>query len=416
MGRGCCLGFCIPISLKRVFCLNLSYETRLKLHPIEIREDKKNYIIEDGETGEYFEMPEACVRAIEMIEKGISLLEIEETLKAQYPSEEINLIEFAQQLIELEMVHEVNGKKMEYTTKKEKNLGFLWIPSALGKLFFNKVSVIFYVFLFMVNVFILSTNPHLFPHYKDLFIFDAMVFNILFYMLLSLILVLVHEFGHVLAMRAEGLATKLSVGHRLFLVVLETEMSSVWGLPPKKRNLLYLSGICFDMVMLFLALLVALLFPSSSSIILGISGIIVFDVFIRTIYQCCIYMKTDLYYVLENLTGCYNLLENAQAYFKQKIFSKAKRIKSEIFAGEKSIVILYGLFYLTGITLTLSLFFFFYIPQITYMVTGAIHGLIDPVSNMYFWDSLIVLLQLALGICLLLYSWRKTYTIQRGQR
>lgn len=60
-----------------------------------------------------------------------------------------------------------------------------------------------------------------------------MVFNILLYMGLSFIMVLFHEFGHVLAMRAEGLSSKIEIGHRLFLVVLETDMSIVWSLPVK---------------------------------------------------------------------------------------------------------------------------------------------------------------------------------------
>jgi putative peptide zinc metalloprotease protein len=396
--------------------LNLSYETRLKLHPIEIREDKKNYIVENSATGEFFEMPIICIHAMEMIQNDVSLIEIEKRLKSKYPSEDINLIDFAQQLLELELVHEVDGKILEYKSKNEPKQGFLWIPTKLGEILFNKIAFNLYILLFVSNVLILTTNPQLFPHFNDIFVFESMVLNILLYMVIAFIMVLVHEFGHVLAMRAVGLPTKLEIGHRLFLVVLETDMSSVWKLPAKKRNFLYVAGICFDNVLLFLALITTLLFPNLPGAVLGIIGIIVFDVIIRMLYQCCIYMKTDLYYVFENISGCYNLMENAQDYFKERFFFKEKKTPTQIFEGEKSTIISYGLFYMIGMTVTLSLFVAYYIPQIVYLVKKAIPGLQLSFTDIHFWDALIVVLQMLLGVCLLLYSWRKSYIIQRGQR
>ncbi len=92
--------------------MNLTYSTSLKLHPIHIRDDRKNYIIEDLVTGEFFEMTEVCVHAIELIENGTGLLEIESELKAVYPQEKINIIDFADQLIEMELVQEVDGKAL----------------------------------------------------------------------------------------------------------------------------------------------------------------------------------------------------------------------------------------------------------------------------------------------------------------
>lgn len=396
--------------------MNLSYETRLKLHPIEIREDKKNYIVENSATGEFFEMPIICIHAMEMLQNDVSLIEIEKRLKSKYPSEDVNLIDFAQQLLELELVHEVDGKILEYKSKNEPKQGFLWIPTKLGEILFNKIALNFYILLFVSNVLILTTNPQLFPHFNDIFVFESMVLNILLYMVIAFIMVLVHEFGHVLAMRAVGLPTKLEIGHRLFLVVLETDMSSVWKLPAKKRNFLYVAGICFDNVLLFLALIATLLFPNLPGAVLGIIGIIVFDVIIRMLYQCCIYMKTDLYYVFENISGCYNLMENAQDYFKERFFFKEKKTPTQIFEGEKSTIISYGLFYMIGMTVTLSLFVAYYIPQLVYLVKKAIPSLQLSFTDIHFWDALIVLLQMLLGVCLLLYSWRKSYIIQRGQR
>lgn len=392
--------------------MKLTYETKLTLHPIHIREDRKNYIVEDKHTSEYFEMPAICIHAIEMLENEYSLFEIENELKTVYPQEEINIIEFAQQLIEMELIQAVDGQTIEYAEKKPEKLGFLWISERFGKLFFNSFTMVLYVLLFAVNFGILVTHPQYIPHYKDLFIFDVMMYNILLYMAISFILVLIHEFGHVLALRAVGLPTKLEIGHRLFLVVLETDMTHVWSLPSKMRNRLYLAGMCFDLVMLSIAFFIMILFPISSGLIVGICGIIVYDVLIRMVYQCCIYMKTDLYYVFENSFGCYNLIENAQSYLKRLFLSKHRNDSNEIFVGEKRIVILYGVFYFFGISISLLLLMVYIIPQIIYLVKRSILGIVWPVSSIQFWDAMIVLLQLAIGMGLLLYSWSKTFKMR----
>lgn len=390
--------------------MRFTYNTTMQLHPVHIREDKKNYIVEDAVTGEFFEMPDVCIHAIEMIETGASLLEIETELKAVYPHEEINMIEFAEQLFEMELVQEINGQPITKAESIPEKQGFLWIPEKFAHIFFNRFMLVGYILLFCLNIIFLLTNPTYFPHYQDLFVFDVMLFNMLLYMAISFVLVLFHELGHILAIRAVGQPTKLGIGHRLVLVVLETDMSSVWRLPPKQRNVLYLAGLCFDNLVLFLALGSMLIFPNLSAVSTGILGVIVFDVLIRIAYQCCFYLKTDLYYVFENSSGCYNLLENAQAYFKGLFFPKrTKSSADEIYEGEKGFVISYGVFYVIGMAITLSLFVFYIIPQLGYVISETMHCIGYPVTSMHFWDGLLTILQLTVGVGLLLYSWIKKY-------
>lgn len=363
-------------------------------------------------TGEFFEMSKVCVHAIELIESGSGLLEIEDELKIVYPREKINIIDFAMQLIEIDLVQEVDGKKLECPKKAMNKSGFGWIPQRLGRFFFNRFFVLGYSLLFFICIGIFIKNPQLLPHYKDIFIFDAILFNFLLYMAISFSLVIIHEFGHVLAMRSIGLHTKISIGHRLFLVVFETDMEPVWSLNSKKRNMLYLAGICFDIVILFLALILPFIFPNISGTFQGIIGLIIFDITIRLIYQCCIYMKTDLYYVFENMTGCYNLVENAKGYYKS-IFSKNKsKYNQEIFEGEKPVVISYGLFYLIGMAISFVVLVIYFIPQAIYVISHSISGLKMFQQTDLFWDGVFILLLLILSFLLLLYSWRKSYKIR----
>jgi putative peptide zinc metalloprotease protein len=391
--------------------MNISLNSTLFLVSIDIRRDKINYIVEDIVSGEFYEMPEICINAITLIKNGESLGNIEQQLKEKYPNEEVDLIDFAEQLLQLQLIAEIDGVKVILPEKKKEQFDFQWISPKLGKFFFNKTAMIFYVGLFILNVFLLITHLSLFPHYKDIFVFDYMVLNILMWLVVTFCTVLIHEFGHILAMRANDLSTRLEVGHRLIFVVLETDMSSVWKLPSKGRNVLYLAGLCFDMLILSIALISQLVFTNGSGIFQSIMAVVVLDTFIRLIYQCCIYMKTDLYYVFENVTGCYNLMENAQQMIiKWFPFIKSKTTEEVVFAEEKRVIFTYSIFYFIGVTLTLTLYVFFYVPQLLFAVKRVMPGYLEGPTSLSFWDATLFTVQMLIGFLLLIYSWRKKYS------
>lgn len=383
--------------------MGITLKSKIKLHPIEIRKDKKNYIVEDLTTGEFFEMPEVCVIAIEKINYGFSLGDIEENLKIQFPEEEVSLLDFVEQLLSLEMVEEIDGSLIEMKEKEREKLGLTAISPKLGKVFFNNKMKLTYFILFLLNISLLIINPYLFPHFKDVFIFDVMFQNIIVWIVIGGVLVLIHELGHILAIRAHELPTKLSVGHRLFFIVLETDLSQGWKLPSKERIFVYFAGLCFDNVVLFMALMAQVLFPNTSVIFTSIMAFVVLDVVIRLLYQCCVYMKTDLYYVLENLTGCHNLMENTKVI----IFKRKEAFT--VFEGELRTIKIYSFFYFLGLGLSFLLFVCYYIPQLTYTLIKVAPGLKSSIHSVEFLDSIIVMVQLVIVLGLLTYSWTKNF-------
>lgn len=389
--------------------MKLSMTTQLRLVPLEIRRDKKNYIVENLVLAEFYEMPEICIDAIKMIQMDIPLGQIELQLKEKYPEEEAGLLDFAEQLLELELVEEINGIRVESKRKKQHPQGFIWVSPNAGRVIFNNITMKLYLVLFIVSLIIVMSHPHLIPRYKDLFVFDLMVLNVPTWLILTLVLVLIHEFGHVLAIRSYNLPAKLEIGHRLFLVVLETDMSSSWKLGSKERNQLYVAGICFDTLVLFSALIGQ--FANTSLIFQGVLRFIVLNTFIRMIYQLCVYMKTDFYYVIENSTGCYNLMENAQQFLGQCIGLKAKDTATSetIFESERKTVQWYSIFYLAGVVLTICLYLFFYIPQLIYVFKKILPGFQATTTSLTFWDSAVFVFQIFLVAVLLVYSWIKKY-------
>ncbi|MFD2045395.1 peptidase [Ornithinibacillus salinisoli] len=387
--------------------MNLSLQSHLILYPVTIRQDKKNYIIEDTFSGEFYEMPEICIDAISLINSGKLLREVERELTIKYSDEEVDIISFAEQLMEFGLVKEINGEAVLRSKEKQSPKGFTWISPRIGKLFFNKfMNKIYFVLLFL-NILIVLFHPELFPNYRDIFIFDSMMINMITYMAVSLCLLLIHEFGHILAVRSHNLPTKLEVGHRLFFVVFETDMSTVWKLKPKQRNVLYFAGMAFEQVMIFIAFSLILFFSGGNSILTGILGIVIIDIFIKTVYQCCFYMKTDMYYILENVTGCYNLMENGKHYLSKWLPFIKKDATTEVFKGEEYIIRLYSLFYVSGMIITCLLCVFYFLPLAYYAYARTFSHLFDSVGNPYFWDAIAFLGQTVLMIGLFLYAWLK---------
>jgi putative peptide zinc metalloprotease protein len=390
--------------------MTITFDSCLSLVPIEIRKDKKNYIVEDQLSGEFYEMPEVCIAALNLFNQGKRLGEIEKELLGKFPNEDVNLLEFAEQLNELDLIAEIDGEKVEKKLNQKERLGFLAIPPTIGKIFFNKLTYLMYFVLFIVNLFLFITQPSLFPHHEDIFVFDIMALNVVLWMSFTFLLLLVHELGHILAMRAHNLPTKLGVGHRMFFVVIETDMSSVWKLAPKERNVLFFAGLCFDMVILFIALVSQLLFPNGSWLFIGLLNLAVFDVVLRIIYQCCIYMKTDLYFVFENVSGCYNLMENAKQNIRNKLsFIRFKGRKEVLFLEEGRTVFLYTILYFLGFVISVALYFIYYIPEIIHAGNHLLPGFSKGPTSLLFWDAVLFSLQVGIFILLLLNSWRKKY-------
>lgn len=390
--------------------MEFTSSSRLTLVPLELVKDRKNYIVEDKQSGDFFEMPVVCVDAIRMMQQDLPLAEIEGELRQKYSEEEIDLIEFAQQLIELQLVAQIDQIDIQQNRQRKEQLGFQWISPQVGQIFFHKITIRIYLLLFVTNLGLLIFRPSLFPNYQDLFVFDFMAFNIPTWMGITGVLILIHELGHILAIRAYDLPTKLTVGHRLFLIVLETDLSAAWKLPAKARNTLYLAGLCFDTVILFLALIFQLILTNSSEVFQGILHVIVLDTFIRMMYQLGFYMKTDLYFVYENLTGCYNLMEGAQQLIRKHLpIVKHSSLEEVIYEGERKVVASYAIFYLLGVTITLFLYFFFYLPQLIYSTSTVLPGLNNGITSLSFWDGLLFLLQLFVGFFILIRSWSKKY-------
>ncbi|MGG5740438.1 MULTISPECIES: hypothetical protein [Bacillus] len=116
--------------------MELTLNSTVCLHTIQFRKEKLNYIVKDTITGETYEMPPLWIDALAMMRDGFLLGEIEEKLKEEYPTEEVNMVAFTRQLLELELVEMVDGEEIACTKKKDKDY-LAWLRPRVEQFFLN---------------------------------------------------------------------------------------------------------------------------------------------------------------------------------------------------------------------------------------------------------------------------------------
>jgi hypothetical protein len=116
--------------------MELTLNSTVCLHTIQFRKEQKNYTVKDTITGEKYEMPPLWIDALAMMRDGFLLGEIEEKLKEEYPDEEINMLAFTRQLLELELVGMVDGEEIACTKKKEKDY-LAWLRPRVEQFFLS---------------------------------------------------------------------------------------------------------------------------------------------------------------------------------------------------------------------------------------------------------------------------------------
>lgn len=101
--------------------------------------------------------------------------EIEEKLKEEYPSEEVNMLAFTRQLLELELVEMVDGEEIACTKKKEIDC-LAWVRPRVEQFFLNLnrkyrskrpvVAFAFYKLCLKITANALAKAPSLFLIFK----------------------------------------------------------------------------------------------------------------------------------------------------------------------------------------------------------------------------------------------------------
>jgi putative peptide zinc metalloprotease protein len=209
---------------------------------------------------------------------------------------------------------------------------------------------------------LVATDPGVMPgptvlvFHHDFAILSAGLFAV------SLLGVMVHELGHLLVARASGVPARIGLGHRLWIIVAETDMTGMWMAPKRRRYLAFLAGPIIDAGSA--AVLVGVLWADRrgwiglSPTLAQFTGAVLFTYLLRLVWQCFVFVRTDFYYVLASALDCKSLLADTEDFLRNRL-ARLRRAapvvdQSAIPAAEMRAVRAYSVVWLAGRTVAFA--------------------------------------------------------------
>ncbi len=139
---------------------------------------------------------------------------------------------------------------------------------------------------------------------------------------------LIHELAHLVAARAERVPARIRIGHRLWFLVAETDMSAIWLVPRSRRYVALLAGPLVDAATA--AVLIGLLAAAGhgwlafSAMTRQLLGAALWTYLTRLLWQCFVFVRTDFYYVIATALDCKRLLGDTEDLLRNLV-ARARR-------------------------------------------------------------------------------------------
>ena len=279
-----------------------SDESVVKLRPLVKRRYGNRYIIGNEESEIYVSITPVAYEILKLFEKGLSVKEIKLIVNKRFGN--INIDYFVRNLLKHDFVESIDGKEIKPIPSKKGGLSFDFIPKKFVDILFSKWAYIIYLLVLISSFFILILEPKYLPRYSDYFFINNISLLFILSFLFGWVLVFIHELAHYLAARSLGIRAKIYFSNRLYFLVAVTDITNIYKVSRKRRYRVYLAGMTVDL--LIMSVLTILLFLSDLGYIHLQSGIysffkfLVLLEFLGIIWQFYFFLKTDIYYVVEN--------------------------------------------------------------------------------------------------------------------
>jgi putative peptide zinc metalloprotease protein len=206
---------------------------------------------------------------------------------------------------------------------------FTDFPVPLARLLFGRISVILQLSLIASAVVTACLAPRMLPSRTELFFPDHLALTTVLILLFSLVTAAIHEVAHLVAARAVGVSARIGLSHRLWIVMLETDLTGLWAVPRRQRYLPLLAGPLIDASSASLLVLLVsandyfgLAFPPQGIQCFKAMTLIYL---LRLFWQCYFFLRTDFYYILTLTLDCKNLMQDTETFLRNQLSRVSRR-------------------------------------------------------------------------------------------
>ncbi|MFG3439243.1 hypothetical protein ACGF0J_18520 [Nonomuraea sp. NPDC047897] len=367
-------------------------ESRIGLHRLISRPDDDDpdvVVVGRAEIGEFVELPAVYGDAIALLREGLPVGAVERRLAAEQDVE-IDVAELVEALTELGFVDSVDEQRLPDPAADAPRSHFRWLTARHVSWIFSWPLKLGWLLVVAAALVTLVTRPDLLPHYEDFFWSEYVGLTVLVNTVMVSLTLSTHEMMHLTAARSLGVPGRIGFGTRLHNLVVQTDVTAVWGVPRRSRYRVYLAGMAWDFfLMAALTLLVAhVALPSLTK---ALFQALVVAVLMTIPFQLQVYMRTDLYYVLRDLLRTRNLFDDGLAfarYLRARAVAWLRRRPcpvedptGDLAPHERRATRVYSVFLVGGATVSLTMFALFAAPIAIVALVRAIGAVADGLNG-----------------------------------
>ncbi|HEX5995945.1 MAG TPA: hypothetical protein VFY84_12450 [Jiangellales bacterium] len=395
----------------------VSGSSRVRLHPLQMRAEGESWIVGRVETGDFIAVPPVGHRAIALLSDG-TVNEVRARLRGEAGSD-IDVAAFVSSLVDIGFVAEINGHALAQPPVPESM--FPWLRPHHVSWLLHPTVPLAAAAIVVAAVVALALDPSLAPSYRDLLWSGSGGAVILGNVAIVWALIFLHELAHLFTARAAGTPGRMSLGTRLQFLVAQTDVSGVWAAPRRSRLTVYLAGIALNMVVSAAAVLVlaAVNLDGLARDLVAAIGLLSLTM---VPVQFLVFVRTDVYFVIQDVAGCANLYADGSVYARYV----ARRVLHRLFglgapaddpsrrltARERIAVRVYTVVLVVGTAACLAVAALVTLPMGVTLLAAAAHTMVAGGSAADLFDAAAVV-----GVgALFLVLWSRAWWRRHGQR
>lgn len=403
---------------------------RVTVYPFTRQGEGEERVIGRPDTDTFLALPCEAIEILDDLKNGSTVGEAQELYHERY-GERPDLEDLLTVLEQKGFVQLAGGgapatwetpATAETSTRKYHLTSF---PRSLARALFGPVALAISGLLVVLAIVAALIEPSIWPARDALYFEESMTLKMFILSVFTLGVVFLHELGHLIAVRATGVDSRLGLGNRLWMLVVETDMTGLWAVPRKLRYLPVMAGPIVDATSASVLLLIVFgdrrgwfsLGAFAEDVFAG--AILIY--LLGLIWQCFFFVRTDFYYVFSTYFDCKNLLRDTEVFLRNQLARVVPGMKpidqSGIPKKELQVIRGYSVVWFLGRVLALWVLFTIVIPMLG-LYAGSIGGAFSSgySANPYrYLDALIItvfgLIPLLMGMWMwmsgLVQQWRK---------
>jgi putative peptide zinc metalloprotease protein len=286
--------------------------SRVRLRRLSERRDGDGWVIGRIETGDFISVPDVAHRVITLLSQGSAVDAASARLHAETGTA-FAVADFVVALDELGFVAAIDDSIRADIARPRPSLPLLrpghvrWLLNPLTPLLVAGFAVAIVVTL--------VSHPALAPSYRVLVWSRHAGLVLAVNAAIAWTIILVHESAHLATARAAGAPARITISTRLQFLAAQTDVSGVWAAPRRVRMTVYLAGMGIDVCGAGVCLLILAL-ADPHGLLRNLLAVIAAQALLALPLQFMVFMRTDVYFVLQDLTRCPNLYADGAAYLR----------------------------------------------------------------------------------------------------